>query len=72
MRGLPYSAKDSDIVRFFAPQVPVRIDLELDGYDRPSGDGMVTFGTLQDAELAMGKNKNNIGTVCVCGWVGWV
>ncbi len=67
MRGLPYSAKDSDIIRFFAPQVPVRIDLELDGYDRPSGDGMVTFGTLQDAELAMGKNKNNIGTVCV--WV---
>ncbi|XP_064396265.1 heterogeneous nuclear ribonucleoprotein F-like isoform X2 [Halichondria panicea] len=61
MRGLPYSAKESDINRFFAPQVPVKIDLELDGYDRPSGDGMVTFATLQDAELAMGKNKNNIG-----------
>lgn len=61
MRGLPYSARESDIVGFFAPQVPVKIHLEVDNYDRPSGGGSVTFATRHDAEMAMGNNKKNIG-----------
>ncbi len=73
MRGLPYSAKESDISSFFAPQVPVKINLELDGYDRPSGAGMVSFATRQDAELAMGNNKKNIGmcssSIVFCCWI---
>lgn len=61
MRGLPYSAKEGDVRDFFAPQAPVKIQMDLDDYGRPSGEGIVKFATLHDAKLAMQKNKNSIG-----------
>lgn len=61
MRGLPYSAKEKDISDFFAPQVPVRINMSFDQYGRPSGEAEIFFATNEDANAAMQKNNQHIG-----------
>lgn len=37
---------------------------------RPNGMAFVEFDTPESAERAMAKDKQIIGTRCVCGWVG--
>ena len=61
MRGLPWSAKDSDINDFFLPLVVVKVVMSFDHLGRPSGDAEVYFSTHQDATAAMQKNKQHIG-----------
>ncbi len=66
MRGLPFSAKEKDILDFFSPQVPTRVSIDCDNYSRPTGEAEVQFGTHEDAVSAMQKNNAYMGTVCVC------
>lgn len=61
MRGLPFSAKDKDIMDFFAPLVPVRVNIDFDHYGRPSGEAEVQFGSHEDAMSAMQKNNAHMG-----------
>ena len=61
MRGLPFSAKEKDVLDFFAPLVPLRVNMDFDQYGRPSGEGEVYFSTHDDATAAMQKNNQNIG-----------
>ncbi|KAM7533693.1 hypothetical protein Aperf_G00000122209 [Anoplocephala perfoliata] len=67
IRGLPYSAKKSDIVKFF-DQVEAKI---LNGEDgiffathadcRPTGDAFVLFVNNLDADKALTRHRNYLG-----------
>jgi len=65
MRGIPFSALESDVIEFFA-QVgvePARVHLiREDGIGRPSGQAYVEFTTQEAAQTAMGCNRKNIGS----------
>ena len=61
LRGLPYSAKEQDIVEFFQPLVCSRVIMDFDQFGRPSGEAEVFFQTHDDAQTAMKKNNHHIG-----------
>ena len=61
MRGLPYSAKEEEIMNFFKPHAPVKVVIEFDQYDRPSGNAEVLFNTHEEAEKAMDKHNGHMG-----------
>ena len=65
MRGLPFSAKDRDIESFFAPLVPIKINIDFDHYGRPSGEAEVFFAGHKDAVAAMSKNNAHMGTLSI-------
>lgn len=63
MKGLPFRATEQEIKDFFLPDadcVSARIILGQDG--RPSGDAVAEFETNEQAEAAMKKNRENLGT----------
>ena len=66
MRGLPFSAKEEDVINFFAPHVPARVIVEYDQYDRPSGNAEVMFNTHEEAEKAMEKHNGHMGKGVHC------
>lgn len=57
MRGLPYSATESDIYQFFAPLNPVQVVIQYNNDGRPSGEADVDFNSHREAEAAMKKHK---------------
>lgn len=61
MRGLPFEATTADVLKFFAPLnvVDVRILYEPSG--RAKGECDVDFASHEDAEMAMNKDKQNMG-----------
>lgn len=61
MRGLPYKATEEDIEKFFRPFMPIYICILFDDSGRPSGEADVEFGTHEEAEGAMTKDKSNMG-----------
>lgn len=61
MRGLPYSAKEKNIIEFCSPVVPLRVSMAFDQYGRPSGEAEVYFSTHDDANATMQKNNQHIG-----------
>ena len=61
MRGLPYSAKEKEILDFFLPHVPVKVEVDYDQYGRPSGEAEVMFNTHEEAEKAMEKHNGHMG-----------
>ena len=61
MRGLPFSAKEKDIMEFFSPLIPIRVNIDFDHYGRPSGEAEVQFGSHEDANAAMQKNNAHMG-----------
>ena len=61
MRGLPYSAKEEDITKFFQPHVPAKVVVEFDQFQRPSGSAEVLFNTHEEAEKAMDKHNGHMG-----------
>lgn len=61
MRGLPYSAKEKDITEFFAPVVPMRVNIDFDHYGRPSGEAEVQFASHEEAMSGMQKNNGYMG-----------
>lgn len=71
LRGLPYSAQEKDIMDFFQPLVPIRVNMDFDQFGRPSGEAEVFFQSHEDAQAAMKKNNQHIGELhVVCMTVG--
>ena len=64
LRGLPYSAKEQDIIEFFQPLVSSRVIMDFDQFGRPSGEAEVYFQSHDDAQAAMKKNNQHIGELC--------
>ena len=64
MRGLPYTAKEKDVVDFFAPLVVLKVNVSYDQSGRPSGEAEIYFHSHDDAAAAMQKNKQHIGKEC--------
>ncbi len=61
MRGLPFSAKEKDIMDFFTPVVPLKVNVDFDHYGRPAGEAEVHFATHDDAVASMQKNNAHMG-----------
>ena len=61
MRGLPFSVTERDIQDFFSPLIPIHISIESDSSGRLSGEGEISFGSHEDAEAAMKKDRGHIG-----------
>jgi len=61
MRGLPFEATMNDVISFFAPLNPVDIRLLFEPNGRAKGECDVDFATHNDAEMAMQKDKQNMG-----------
>ena len=61
MRGLPFDSTTNDVIKFFAPLTPVDIRFQYDNTGRAIGECDVDFSSSNDAEGAMGKDKQNIG-----------
>ena len=60
MRGLPYDATESDVIKFFTPLAPVRVQMEyVDGIFFGHVD--VDFATHENAEAAMQKHRSLMG-----------
>ncbi|EFO21147.1 RNA binding protein [Loa loa] len=62
LRGIPFSATNDDVKEFFTglEVADVVIDKELGG--RPSGEAFVRFASKQHAEMALERNRNNMGS----------
>ncbi|ESN91782.1 hypothetical protein HELRODRAFT_189810 [Helobdella robusta] len=60
MRGLPFSATESDVMEFFYPTTPVNIEIELNQDGRPSGNANADFMNKYDADQAMKKDRQSI------------
>ncbi|CAG9538533.1 unnamed protein product [Cercopithifilaria johnstoni] len=62
LRGIPFSATNDDVKDFFSglEVADVVIDKELGG--RPSGEAFVRFASKQHAEMALERNRNNMGS----------
>lgn len=63
MSGLPYRATDQEIKDFFKPAatcIGVRILHNREGL--PSGDAVAEFESDEQAEAAMAKNREHLGT----------
>ena len=62
MGGLPFRARVDEIKDWFEPDAVcshVRILMNREG--RPSGEAIAEFATREDADLAMGKNRQHLG-----------
>ncbi|EAR94431.2 RNA recognition motif 1 in heterogeneous nuclear ribonucleoprotein hnRNP protein (macronuclear) [Tetrahymena thermophila SB210] len=63
IRGLPYNATDQDIQKFFKDSQIVQNGIQkvYDG-KRPSGEAFIIFATKQDAQKAIEKDKEKMGS----------
>jgi len=65
MRGLPFSALESDVIEFF-DQVSIKPAcvhiIREDGTGRPSGNAFVEFREKEDSITAMKCNRKNMGS----------
>lgn len=77
LRGLPWSATDEEVARFFSPLQPISVNLTLNHHGRyakfvptfgllmcfrPTGEGYVEFGNENDAMGALEYHKRSIGS----------
>lgn len=67
MRGLPFSASESDVKQWFMPLNPVAIRMEFEtsgsGQRRSRGEADVDFATEADAKAAMAKDRQSMGEI---------
>jgi len=62
MRGLPYSAMETDVESFFGDEpTPSSVHLIKDDLGRPSGEGFVEFLSEVEAIAAMAKHRHHMG-----------
>lgn len=61
MRGLPFQATGTDIVKFFHPLVASKILIECGPTGRPNGEADVYFNCHKDALEAMSRDKMHMG-----------
>ncbi|PAA85451.1 hypothetical protein BOX15_Mlig020894g5, partial [Macrostomum lignano] len=62
LRGLPFSVTVAEVTDFFAPLKPSRVQLHFNRAGRPNGEADVDFGSAQEAEEAMKRDKAHIGS----------
>lgn len=67
LRGLPWTSNSSDIQKFFSEYVEIQdpdtnILLVLNFHGRSTGEAYVRFPSVEDTQLAMKKDRDNIGT----------
>ncbi|TKR93621.1 hypothetical protein L596_008037 [Steinernema carpocapsae] len=61
MRGLPYTASVQDIIEFFTPIRPAKIDLLKEKTGRPSGEAVVDFYSQAELEDALSFDRRHMG-----------
>lgn len=61
MRGIPFRASEGDIYEFFAPLRPSCIEMVREASGRPSGEARVEFGSRQEYDDALLKDKQYMG-----------
>lgn len=61
LRGLPYSARESEVRDFFRGTKLVSVCLPLDGSGRPSGEGFVEVANPDDESRCMARNRGTMG-----------
>lgn len=62
VRGLPFRITVKEIENFFAPLQCISVALGTLENGRASGDGIIGFSTPQEAQQAMLKDRQNIGS----------
>lgn len=64
MRGLPYNAGQREIMDFFEGYniLPNGIHIVMGATDRPTGEAFVEFITSDEAQRAMERHRQNIGS----------
>lgn len=60
MRGLPYSASETDCINFFVDLRVLGVHLPKDSMGRPSGQGYAEFANKEDFERALLLNKQHL------------
>lgn len=61
MRGIPFRASEGEIYEFFAPLRPTSIEMVREASGRPSGEARVEFGSRQEYDDALLKDKQYMG-----------
>uniref|UniRef100_A0A0K0EF89 RRM domain-containing protein n=1 Tax=Strongyloides stercoralis TaxID=6248 RepID=A0A0K0EF89_STRER len=61
LRGYPYSATETDFIKFFEPLKIKNIIFPITSGKRPQGECYVVFENKDDAEKGLLKHKNTIG-----------
>ncbi|KAK0425070.1 hypothetical protein QR680_009013 [Steinernema hermaphroditum] len=61
MRGLPYQATVQDIIDFFNPIRPAKIDILKEKTGRPSGEAIVDFYSKAELDDALSFDRRNMG-----------
>ena len=62
MSGLPFRTRVPEIIDWFAPVIDInRVRLLKNRENRPSGEAIADFATLEAAKEAMKKDKEYIG-----------
>lgn len=64
MRGLPFNAETKDILKFFDGYKisPNGIFIVTGASDRPTGEAFVEFASVDEAQRAMERHKQNMGS----------
>jgi heterogeneous nuclear ribonucleoprotein F/H/epithelial splicing regulatory protein 1/2 len=64
MRGLPYNAGQREIMDFFEGYniLPNGIHIVMGATDRPTGEAFVEFISSDEAQRAMERHRQNIGS----------
>ncbi|XP_069966516.1 heterogeneous nuclear ribonucleoprotein H isoform X2 [Bactrocera oleae] len=62
MRGLPYQSFDNDIFKFFDPIRPANVRVNFNKSGLHSGTADVFFETYEDAQLAMKRHRDQMGS----------
>ncbi|VDN06641.1 unnamed protein product [Thelazia callipaeda] len=62
LRGIPFSATDNDVKEFFDGLEVADVVIDKEPGGRPSGEAFVRFASKQHAEMALERNRNNMGS----------
>lgn len=62
LRGLPYSVQEHEIAAFFQPLPVVAVQVAYNQNGQPSGFGFVQFRTVEDANVALTRSNQVLGS----------
>jgi heterogeneous nuclear ribonucleoprotein F/H len=63
LRGMPYECDEQDIYDFFLPLMPLNCTIDMNPRTgKSNGEGDAFFATMDDAQKAMSKDRQKMGT----------
>lgn len=62
LRGLPYSVQEHEIISFFQPLPVIAVQVAYNQSGQPSGFGFVQFRSSEDANAALGRSNQVLGS----------